>query len=149
MKIHELEREILLPSPISEVFPFFAEAGNLELLTPPWMKFQIVSPQPITMRVGTLIDYRILVRGLPMRWRSEITVWEPPYRFVDEQRRGPYRLWHHNHKFAEHNGGTLVSDTVRYAVPFDFVAHRWFVRPDVERIFQFRNEKMAEIFPEA
>ncbi len=149
MKIHELQREILLPSPISEVFPFFAEARNLELLTPPWMKFQIVSPQPITMRVGTLIDYRILVRGLPMRWRSEITVWEPPYRFVDEQRRGPYRLWHHDHKFAEHNGGTLVSDTVRYAVPFDFVAHRWFVRPDVERIFQFRNEKMAEIFPEA
>jgi hypothetical protein len=98
------------------------------------------------MRIGALIDYRLRVRRFPMRWRSEITAWEPPRRFVDEQRRGPYRLWQHEHVFEPRDGGTLCRDIVRYAVPFDSILHRWFVRPDVEQIFQFRRIALSQIF---
>ena len=146
MKIRQLRHELWLPRPLAEVFPFFAEAANLEILTPSSLKFRIQSARPIVMRVGTLIDYRIVVRGLPFRWQSEITAWEPPVRFVDEQRRGPYRLWQHEHKFVERDGATTITDTVRYAVPFDFLAHRWLVRPEIERIFAFRAQKMRELF---
>ena len=147
MKIRQLRHELWLPWPLAEVFPFFAEAANLETLTPPSLKFRIQSARPIVMRVGTLIDYLIVVRGLPFRWQSEITTWEPPVRFVDEQRRGPYRLWQHEHKFVERDGATIITDTVRYAVPFDCLAHRWLVRPEIERIFAFRAQKMRELFP--
>lgn len=149
MRIRELHRELWLPRPPEEVFPFFADAGNLERLTPPLLNFQILTPRPIEMRAGTLIDYRLRIRGIPVRWRSEITVWEPQRRFVDEQRRGPYRLWHHEHTFEPRDGGTLCGDTVRYAVVFDFLVHRLLVRPDIERIFAFRQEKLREIFGDA
>jgi len=96
------------------VFPFFAEARNLETLTPPWLKFEVLTPAPIVMRPGTLIDYRIRVHGLPIRWRTEITAWDPPHRFVDVQLHGPYTLWHHTHTFEERDGGTLCLDHVRY-----------------------------------
>src|SRR3954470_20885613 len=137
MKIHELQHELWLPRPITEVFPFFADAANLEVLTPAWLKFQIITPLPVTMRPGASIDYRIRVHGLPLRWRSEITTWDPPHRFVDEQRRGPYRLWHHEHTFESRDGGTLCRDHVRYAVFFDFIVHPFFVGPDIEKIFKF------------
>lgn len=146
MKIHELQRELWLPRTLTEIFPFFADATNLGTLTPPWLNFRILSPRPIPMRVGTLIDYRIVVHGIPFRWQSEITVWEPPHRFVDEQRRGPYRIWRHEHRFAESDGGTMLSDRVQYAVLFDPLVHRWLVRPDIERIFAFRTKKMRELF---
>jgi ligand-binding SRPBCC domain-containing protein len=146
VKIHELQRELWLPRPLTEIFPFFTEATNLEALTPPWLNFRILSPRPILMRVGTLINYRIVVHGMPFRWQSEITVWEPPHRFVDEQRRGPYRIWRHEHRFAERDKGTIVSDRVQYAVLFDSVVHRWLVRPDIERIFSFRTKKMQDLF---
>ena len=149
MKVHELQRDLWLARPLAEVFPFFADAANLETLTPPWLNFRILSPRPIPMGVGTLIDYRIVVHGIPFRWQSEITVWEPPHRFVDEQRRGPYRIWRHEHRFAERDGGTLISDRVKYAVLFDPIVHRWLVRPDIERIFDFRTKKMRELFGEA
>ena len=119
MKIHQLERKLWLPRPIDEVFQFFADAANLELLTPPWLNFRIDTPLPIAMRVGTRIDYRLRVHAFALRWQSEITAWEPQHRFVDEQRRGPYRLWHHE---------------------------RFFVRPDLNQIFDFRHRKMSEVF---
>ncbi|MEO7318623.1 MAG: SRPBCC family protein [Chthoniobacteraceae bacterium] len=146
MRIHELRYELWLPRPLDEVFAFFADAANLKALTPLWMHFHILTPRPIEMRTGTLIDYRLRVRGLPLRWRSEITAWEPPHRFVDEQRRGPYRLWHHEHTFEPRDGGTLCRDAVRYAVPFDFLAPRFLVRPDIESIFDFRQRKLGELF---
>jgi ligand-binding SRPBCC domain-containing protein len=99
------------------------------------------------MEVGALIDYRIHWRGLPMRWRSEISVWEPPHRFVDRQVRGPYRLWHHEHHFAERDGGTEISDQVRYAVWGGALIERLFVRRDVEAIFDYRRQRLAELFP--
>jgi ligand-binding SRPBCC domain-containing protein len=110
------------------------------------MSFQILTPRPIEMRAGTIIDYKVGVRGLPLRWRSEITVWDPPHRFVDEQLRGPYRYWHHDHEFESRDGGTLCRDHVAYAVPFDILAHRFFVRRELETIFDFRRQAMEQRF---
>jgi ligand-binding SRPBCC domain-containing protein len=98
------------------------------------------------MRMGALIDYRLRVHGFPLRWRSEITAWEPPFRFADEQRRGPYRLWHHDHRFEESDGATRALDIVHYAVPFDLFSHRLLVKPDITRIFAFRTEALLKRF---
>ena len=144
--LFKLETELWLPRRRDEVFRFFADAFNLETLTPPWLKFEVLTPRPIEMRVGLRIDYRLRLRGLPLRWQSEITAWEPPVRFLDEQRRGPYRQWIHEHTFEARDGGTRARDHVRYAVPFDWLAHRWLVRPDIEKIFQFRAEGLRRRF---
>jgi ligand-binding SRPBCC domain-containing protein len=146
MHIHEFKSEICLPRPIEEVFAFFSEASNLGSITPPWLSFRTITPRPIEMRVGAVIDYKLRVRGFPIRWRSKITAWKPPYEFVDEQIRGPYRLWIHAHKFESRNGGTLVWDDVRYAVPFDWLLHKFVVRPDLERIFAYRADCLRRRF---
>ena len=146
MRVREFSNELWLPRACPEVFSFFSEAGNLDAITPPWLSFRTITPAPIEMHVGTLIDYRLCLRGLPLRWRTEITAWDPPHRFLDEQIRGPYRMWIHEHTFEPRDGGTLVRDHVRYSVPFDFLVHRWFVRPDIERIFQYRSDRLRERF---
>ena len=146
MRVREFMAEMWLPLSPAALFPFFADAANLDALTPPWLHFRIVSPPPIAMGEGALIDYRLRVHGLPLRWRTRINVWEPPYRFVDEQVRGPYRQWIHEHTFEEQEGGTLVRDRVRYAVPLDLLLHRLIVRPDVERIFRFRSAALRKQF---
>jgi len=108
------ESELWLPRPRDEVFAFFSNAANLEALTPPWLHFRILTAKPITMREGTVIDYRIRVHGIPITWQSAITVWDPPHRFLDAQRRGPYRQWVHTHSFDEASGGTTVGDSVEF-----------------------------------
>jgi ligand-binding SRPBCC domain-containing protein len=138
--------ELLVPRPLAEVFPFFADARNLEELTPDWLRFNVLTPDPIPMAVGTTIDYRLSWRGIPLRWRSEIAAWDPPHRFIDRQLRGPYRLWHHEHRFEEVDGGTMVIDDVEYAVWGGALAVNLGVRRDVERIFAYRSERLAEIF---
>ncbi len=138
--------ELWLPKPLPEVFGFFADARNLQQITPGWLKFSILTPTPIMMRPGTIIDYRLRFRGLPLRWRTEITAWDPPHRFVDEQRRGPYRLWIHEHRFVERDRGTLATDLVKYAVPGGRWVERLFVRRDIEALFRFRREKLRVIF---
>lgn len=145
MKTYSLRSELWLPRPRAEVFPFFADAANLQRITPPWLHFEVVTPAPVDMRVGALIDYRLRVRGLPVRWRSEITCWEPPQRFVDEQRRGPYRLWVHEHTFEDVDGGTLVGDRVEYAVHLGVLVQRFLVGPDVQRIFAYRKQRLREL----
>jgi ligand-binding SRPBCC domain-containing protein len=147
MKLRNFETEVWLPRPRDEVFAFFSEVANLDAITPPWVKFKTITPGPIEMRVGTVIDHRLRIHGIPIRWRSKITAWEPPARFVDEQLRGPYRVWVHEHLFEERDGGTVVRDRVRYAVPFDFFTDRFLVRPDVERIFRHRTECLKRRFP--
>ncbi len=149
MRVFTLRTELWLPRPRTEVFAFFGEAGNLQAITPEWLSFFILTPQPIEMGSGRLIDYRIRLRGFPMRWQSEITAWEPPFRFIDEQRRGPYRMWRHEHLFEERKGGTLVVDEVRYAVWGGLLVERFFVRPDLERIFAFRQRRMRELLGRA
>lgn len=146
MIVREFKTGLWLPLPPEELFPFFADAGNLDAITPPWLNFRIVTPTPIAMRAGTLIDYKLSVRGLPLRWRTLIKEWQPPHRFVDEQLRGPYRQWIHTHTFESRDGGTLARDVVQYAVPFDFIAHPLLVRRDIERIFAFRQEALSARF---
>ena len=140
-----LHAECVLPRPLDEVFDFFSKAENLEKLTPPWMHFKIITPTPVEMRVGTIIDYRIKVRYMPLKWRSEITVWEPGVRFVDEQRRGPYRYWRHEHRFAEVDGGTQVVDHIEYGVPGGSLVHRTMVRPDLVKIFAYRETQQRKL----
>jgi ligand-binding SRPBCC domain-containing protein len=135
-----------LPRPLAEVFPFFADARNLERLTPGWLRFTVLTPEPITMAVGTTIDYRLSWRGIPLRWQSEIAAWDPPHRFVDRQLRGPYRLWRHEHRFAVKDGGTNVIDEVEYAVPGGALVHRLGVGRDIGRIFDHRRARLVEIF---
>ena len=146
MRIREFKTELWLPLPPEKVFPFFADAFNLEAITPPWLNFNILTPRPIPMREGTLIDYRLRVRGLPLRWRTRISAWQPPHRFVDEQLRGPYRQWIHTHTFEVRDGGTLCRDIVQYAVLFDYIMHPLFVRRDVEKIFAFRQAALRARF---
>lgn len=147
MKVREFVSELRLQIPPSQVFSFFGDAANLNRITPPWLHFRIVTPQPIVLGEGALIDYQLRVHGLPMSWRTRINVWEPPHRFVDEQIRGPYRQWIHEHTFEPCDGGTMVRDRVSYAVPFDFLLHRYFVRRDIEQIFEYRRAEMRELFP--
>jgi ligand-binding SRPBCC domain-containing protein len=146
MKVFNFQSETCVPRRRSEVFPFFAEARNLQTLTPPWLKFEVLTPAPIVLRSGTLIDYQITVHGLPIRWRTEIAEWDPPHRFVDVQLSGPYTLWHHTHTFEEQDGGTLCRDRVRYRPRGGALVHWLFVRRDVERIFQYRQQRLNELF---
>jgi ligand-binding SRPBCC domain-containing protein len=146
---HVLRREQRLPGTPAEVFPFFADAGNLEAITPDWLAFRIVTPRPIEMRAGTLIEYRLALHGLPVSWLTRIEEWEPGVRFVDMQLQGPYKLWHHTHEFEPDGaGGTLMRDTVRWALPLGplgEIARRAFVARDLEAIFDHRTEKVAAL----
>jgi len=145
-RLHTLEREQVLRLPPAEAFEFFADAFNLEAITPPWLKFAVDTPGPIDMRPGTLIGYRLRLHGVPVRWLTRIAAWEPGRRFEDVQVRGPYRLWHHSHTFEAHEAGTLMRDRVRYALPLGplgELAHRALVRRDLRRIFDYRAEAVA------
>lgn len=144
MKVHKLEREQFLPHPVEQVFPFFADARNLERITPPLLGFRVLGEEPIEMRAGALIQYKLRVHGLPVDWLTRIEEWEPNTRFVDNQLVGPYRLWHHTHTFEERGGGTLMRDTVRYAMPiwpFGELAMP-LVRRDLASIFDFRRDNV-------
>jgi ligand-binding SRPBCC domain-containing protein len=148
VRVHRLEREQYLACPLDEVYAFFAAAPNLERITPPWLSFEVLTPEPIEMGVGTLIDYRLRVHGVPVRWTSRIEEWEPGRSFVDRQVRGPYGLWHHRHTFAESGEGTLVRDEVDYGMPLGALgelAHRLFVARDLERIFRYRHQAVPRL----
>jgi ligand-binding SRPBCC domain-containing protein len=148
-KIHILRSTLWVPQPPAAVFPFFADAYNLQALTPPWLSFQVLTPPPIELRQGALIDYRLRVHGLPLRWRTRIVRFEPPFAFADEQLRGPYRRWHHEHTFAARDGGTELGDRVELIAPGGPLApllFRWLIRGDVQRIFEYRLQIMGERF---
>jgi len=146
MKTYQLQTELWLPRDSIEVFGFFADPSNLEVITPPWLHFRITTPKPIAMAQGALIAYRLRLHGVPTNWRTEITCWDPPRRFVDEQIRGPYRLWVHEHTFTGLDGGTLVVDRVEYAVRFGDLAQKLLVGPDLRKIFDYRKNKLLELF---
>lgn len=147
MRVFSFQSQLRLARTRNEVFDFFAKAQNLEEITPPWLQFRIDSDLPAQMHEGMEIGYRLRIRGVPVRWRSRITVWDPPCRFVDEQVRGPYRVWIHEHRFVEDSGGTLCEDNVRYAPPGGTVANWLFVRRDIQKIFAYRSDCLRRIFP--
>ncbi len=146
MRIFNLDSEQWINRPLREVFPFFADPRNLEAITPPWLRFELKARGNLEMRWGLKIDYRLRLHGVPFSWRSEITVWDPPLRFVDEQVRGPYRQWRHDHRFEENDGRTLVRDHVDYAVPGGWLVQKLLVGREVDKIFEFRRRTLAEIF---
>ena len=149
-RVHLLRREQRVAAAPADVFPFFADALNLEKITPPWLGFRVTTPRPIAMRAGTLIEYRLKLHGAPLRWRTTIAVWDPPRRFVDVQIAGPYRLWHHTHEFEpDGDGGTVMRDVVRYAMPFGPVgelARRVVVERDLAAIFDYRRSAILRYF---
>lgn len=147
MPKYRLHREQWFPKPIDEAFAFFSRPENLEKITPPFLRFQVVRAES-ELHAGSQIEYRLRVRGFPMRWTSEISEWDPPHKFVDTQLRGPYALWHHQHIFIPDNGGTRIVDDVEYALPFGilgWLAHALLVRRDVEKIFDFRQRRLQEL----
>lgn len=147
--IQLLERRQRLDVPVERAFGFFANARNLEAITPRWLGFRITTPGDIEMRPGTLIDYRLKLHGVPVRWRTRIEQWEPPVRFVDVQVSGPYALWEHTHTFEPDGGeAVVIGDEVRYALPLGplgRIAHALFVGRDLERIFDFRQKAVAHL----
>lgn len=147
MRTSHFTSESWLPVPRELLFPFFADAGNLERITPPWLHFRILTRLPIAMAVDTRIEYRLRLWGFPLGWRTRITAWQPPERFVDEQEHGPYRLWVHEHTFVPRGGGTLCLDRVTYAAPGGVLADRWLVGPQVRRIFAYRRRELQRLFP--
>ena len=148
MTAHRLERSQLVRAPAGEVFEFFARARNLERITPPWLSFEVLTPEPVDMRAGTLLDYRLRLHGIPLGWLTRIEEWEGGRAFVDRQLRGPYRLWRHRHEFEPCPEGTVVRDRVDYALPLGplgDLARVAFVGRDLERIFDFRRDAVREL----
>ena len=145
-----LEAEQIIAAPREHVFAFFSDAANLERITPGSLRFEILTPRPIEMRPGAIIDYRLRVRGLPMKWKTEITVWDPPHRFIDIQRRGPYAKWEHEHIFEEiERDATRLIDRIRYRLPGGPVSRiidRAFVRRDAAAIFRHRQRVIDGLF---
>jgi ligand-binding SRPBCC domain-containing protein len=144
-----LERRQFIPRPLSAVFSFFSDAGNLEAITPPWLEFKILTPRPIRMQAGTLIDYRLKLAGLPFHWQTRIESFEPGRRFVDSQVRGPYRRWWHEHEFVERDGGTEMLDRVEYEMPLGplgNIVHAMLTRRQLRTIFDYRRDRIAGVF---
>ena len=144
-----LYREQWIPASLPAVFSFFSEARNLDRITSPWLHFKVLGQSDPELRAGSLIRYKLVWYGIPLSWTALIEEWCPPARFIDIQLKGPYRFWRHTHAFEPHDGGTLIKDTVHYAVPLgavgDFCAG-WLVRHDVRRIFDYRETQISVMF---
>ncbi len=149
MKINTFERELRLAQPRDEVFAFFARPENLARITPPSMGFEILTPSPVAMKAGALIDYSVRILGVTTHWRSLISSYDPPCQFIDEQLKGPYVFWHHTHTFIKHRDGTLIRDSVKYVLPFGWLGvllHRLVVKRQLEAIFNYRTEIIKDAF---
>ena len=146
MAEHIIDQSFTIGQSKEDIFEFFASAENLERLTPPWLNFKILSALPIDMAAGTVIEYQIKLHGIPIRWESEITLWDPPHRFCDVQRKGPYRKWVHEHIFETSDVGTLVRDRVNYEVIGGNLINKLFVKKDLDKIFNYRQATLLSIF---
>lgn len=146
--MYEFTQETIIQHPIDEVFAFFSNAENLERITPPFLGFRILTPKPIQMAEGTLIDYKLRIHGIPIRWRTHISEWNPPHAFTDEQLKGPYQQWIHRHSFESIDGGTAtrMRDHVRYSIFAGKLVH-FMVKKDIQGIFEHRTQVMESLFP--
>jgi len=145
-----LHSKTLIAEKRETLFDFFCKAENLEVLSPPWLKFRILTKPPIEMAVGTLIDYPLKIKGIPVKWRTEITDWNPPYSFTDSQIKGPYRVWIHEHRFEEVEEGTLMHDIVQFKSPGWFLEpaiHAMMIKPDLKQIFSYRIVEFGKRYP--
>jgi ligand-binding SRPBCC domain-containing protein len=152
MRIHTLRREQRLPGAPAAVFGFFSDARNLEAITPPLLRFEVLTPEPVVMGAGVRIHYRLRIHGVALRWLTQITEWEPPHRFVDEQLDGPYALWRHTHSFEADGEETIMRDVVHYRIgfgPLGGLAHALVVRRDLDRIFDYRAERVRQLLAAA
>jgi ligand-binding SRPBCC domain-containing protein len=150
MTVQTLHKEQLIKKPIKEVFAFFEKPENLAIITPPSLGFQILTPLPIEMKDGALIDYTIRLRGIPVRWTTMVTDYDPPHKFVDVQIRGPYAFWHHTHMFKQVDDGTIMTDIVQYILPCGLLGrfvHAFSVEGQLKNIFEYRARKIEEYFP--
>ena len=148
-KNYIFESQVWLPAPREKVFEFFSKAENLQKMTPSWLNFKILTPMPIKVKQGSLINYRLKLFGIPIHWKTEISLWEPPHRFVDRQINGPYQTWIHTHRFESIDRGTLMADLVEYMPKGWFLAplmNRLFVKRNVKKIFDHRREEILKIF---
>lgn len=146
--VHILEREQLIPLPLERTFAFFSRAENLEAITPPWLKFRLITKTPIEMKRGAIIEYNLRINGFPVYWRTLIAEYDPPHRFVDVQQQGPYKLWRHEHTFEAVDGGTLMRDRVEYQIGYGIlgeIARRLFVARQLRQIWDYREKRLAEI----
>ncbi|HSP06933.1 MAG TPA: SRPBCC family protein [Acidobacteriota bacterium] len=148
MRTRVLNSQLRVSRPREEVFSFFTDIRNLDAITPPWLRFRILTPD-VKLDKGAFLEYQLRIRGIPVRWQTEITVWEPPTRFVDEQRMGPYKRWIHEHRFLQDSGGTLILDHVEYGIP-GWILEPWvfhfLVGPDLEKVFEYRREWLNTYF---
>ncbi len=149
MQAHSLTFETKLYRPLDEIFNFFSNAENLTAVTPTDVEFSMLTPTPIKMHVGTMINYRIKLMGVPFFWCTHINMWEPPYRFADEQLKGPYVFWHHEHTFEQKEGYVLMTDKLHYLSPGWFLEpliNRFFVTPQIKKIWVFRDQQFKKLF---
>ena len=149
--VHILEREQLIPLPLERTFAFFSRAENLEAITPPWLKFRLITKIPIEMKRGTIIEYNLRINGFPVYWRTLIAEYDPPHRFVDVQQKGPYKLWRHEHTFEAVDDGTLMRDRVEYQIGYGIlgeIARRLFVERQLRQIWYYRERRLSEILRE-
>ena len=152
MKTYNLKFEQKIDLPVSDVFDFFSKPENLSLITPSRLKFDIITPTPLEMKEGQLIDYSLkIMYVIKLHWRTLITHFEKPVKFIDQQIKGPYSLWHHTHKFKKIDGGTLIIDELKYAIPFGFLGrliHFLYIKHDIKSIFEYRHKNLDKIFSE-
>ena len=149
MRYYKLQFNQFINLNIDKVFDFFSNPENLEKITPSYLKFKIITKKPYDMREGIVFDYQLYLRGIPIKWKSLISHYNPPVGFIDEQIKGPYSYWHHTHTFTQKDEGTLITDTVKYSLPFGFIgriAHYLWVKKDLEKIFNYRQQVIKEIF---
>jgi ligand-binding SRPBCC domain-containing protein len=147
--IYHYQTEQKINKPLDQLFSFFSQAENLQQITPPWLRFKILTPLPVTMHAGTLIDYRLRLYGVPLYWQTEITVWEPPFRFIDSQIKGPYKSWIHTHTFRALDDGCLMEDNVQYQLyggMLGSLINGLLVKRDIEKIFDYRREMIEKLF---
>ena len=149
MKLYTLDSIQFINKPIEDVFEFFSNPDNLSVITPPKLGFKILTPTPIKMSIGRLIDYKIYLMGIPIHWRTLITNFDPPHTFIDQQIKGPYTIWHHTHTFQKVDGGVEIKDRVVYSIPFSIlgrILNFLWIRKDLENIFNYRKKVIDELF---